>query len=320
MSLLENMRIFVRVVELGSLTMAGRNLRVSPAVASHRLKELEKHLGVRLLNRTTRQLHPTEQGLVYYRGCVEVLHALEIAESSVAEAGGALRGAVKVTAPLGLGRTVVGPAVPLFREKYPEIDVRLRLSDHLLDLLREGADASIRLARIDDSSFTMRKIFDCERVLCAAPAYLARRGVPSEPPDLMRHDCLLLRFPGSQQYQWDLTGPDGPARLPVRGPMDADDGEILTNWAVAGHGIVLRPLFEVATHLRSGALMPVLLDFPAEPVTLAMLYPHRKLLAPKVKAFADFMVDHCGSALRGILGGMSLATLRAGQAAREPAA
>jgi len=310
MSLLDNIRVFVRVVELGSFSAASRDLRISPAVTSHRIKALEKYLGVRLFNRTTRQLQATEQGEIYYKGCLEVLHALEEAEAAVAAVGGWPRGALRVTAPLGLGRQVISPAVPRFNAEYPEIEVRLRLSDHVLDLMHEGVDAAFRLGVLGDSSFTMRKVADCERVICAAPDYLDRRGIPQTPADLAAHDCLLLRFPGSTQFQWRLRGRDGPVKLTVKGRFDADDGDVLTSWALAGHGLVLKPLFEVADHLRRGELAVVLPQTPPEPVTLAILYPHRRLLAPKVKVFADFMIEECRGAISQALDGLTLPELR----------
>jgi DNA-binding transcriptional LysR family regulator len=310
MSLLENIRVFVRVVELGSLSAAGRHMRVSPAVASHRMKELEKHVGVRLFNRTTRQLSPTEQGQLFYEGCLEVLHALEQAEATVAAVGGRPRGALRVTVPLGLGRRVIGPAVPDFCELYPEIEVRLRLSDYMIDLAREGVEVAIRLAVLSDSSLKMRNICNCERVLCAAPGYLEKHGTPHKPEDLLKHRCLLLRYPGSTQFRWPLQTKDGTTKLAISGPFESDDGDILTDWALAGQGIIMKPLFEVADHLRSGALMPVMTDTPPLPASLAILYPHRRLLAPKIKVFADFMFERCLSDLNHTLAGLTLAELQ----------
>jgi len=292
LALLENMRVFVRVVELGSLSAAGRSLRLSPAVVSHRLQSLEEHLNARLLNRTTRQVQFTEAGKVFYEHCLEVLEAAERAESSVAAIGGAPVGSLRVTAPLGFGRRILAPMVPKFRAANPLVDVRLRLSDHILDLLREATDVAIRMAVLKDSSFVVRKVADLPRVLCASPSYLDRRGAPERPEDLLDHHCLLLRFPGSQQFQWTLQGPNGPMTLPVTGQFDADDGDVLTTWALAGEGIVLKPVWEVAEHLQSGALRVVLPDCPPEPVTLAVLYPHRNLVPAKIRAFIDFFVDN----------------------------
>ncbi len=295
--LLENMQVFARVVELGSLSAAGRHLRLSPAVVSHRLQQLESHLGVRLLNRTTRQVQPTEQGAAYYEACQDVLAALAHAESVIADAGGTPRGNLRVTAPLGFGRRILAPMIPAFIAKHPELGVRLRLSDHLLDLLRESVDVAIRIGVLADSSLIARKLCDCPRLLCAAPAYLERRGLPRRPEELLDHECLLLRFPGSQQFRWTLQTPDGPETVPISGRIDADDGDVLTTWALAGQGIVLKPRFEVVEHLRSGALVQVLADFPPEPASLAIVYPHRQFLPAKVKAFADFMSAEIGTRL-----------------------
>ena len=302
--LLENMQVFTRVVELGSLSAAGRHLRLSPAVVSHRLQQLENHLGVRLLNRTTRQVQPTEQGSAYYEACLEVLAALAHAESVIADAGGTPKGSLRITAPLGFGRRILAPLLPRFAQHYPQLDLRLRLSDHLLDLLREAVDVAIRLAVLTDSSLIARKIADCPRLLCAAPTYLAEKGTPERPEDLLDHQCLLLRFPGSQQFRWTLRAAEGPEAVAVSGRMDADDGDMLTEWALLGQGIVLKPAFEVAEHLRGGRLLPVLPDFPPEPVTLAVVYPHRRLLPAKVKAFADFMVEEVGQVISRAMRGL----------------
>lgn len=297
MALLENMRVFVRVVELGSLSAAGRHLRLSPAVVSHRLQQLELHLGVRLLNRTTREVQTTEQGAAFYEACQEVLAAVQHAESVVMEAGGSPQGNLRVTAPLGLGRRVLAPLVPAFQARYPQIAVRLRLSDHLIDLLREAVDVAIRLAVLPDSSLIARKIADCPRVLCAAPAYLGAHGVPRQPEDLLAHQCLLLRFPGSTQFRWTLQTPSGLLTLPVAGRMDADDGDVLTAWARMGQGIAMKPRFEVAEDLAAGRLIEVLPGCPPPPATLAVVYPHRNLLPLKVKAFVEFAVEELGRAV-----------------------
>lgn len=294
MALLENIRVFVRVVELGSFSAAGRYLRVSPAVVSHRIQQLERHVGVRLLNRTTRQVHPTEQGMLYYEACIEVMRAVEHAETSVAGAGGTPKGVLKVTAPLGFGRRILAPLIPAFQAETPNVELQLRMSDHLLDLIKEGMDAAIRMAIPADSSLIIRKIADCPRVLCASPAYLDARGEPATPDDLLDHACLLLRFPGSQQYRWTLHGTKGPVTLAVAGPFDTDDGDVLTQWALDGHGIAMKPLWEVAGHIGAGRLKPILTAWPPEPLTLAVLYPHRRLLPAKVRAFTDFVAERIG--------------------------
>ena len=317
MSLLENIRVFVRVVEQDSMSAAGRQLRLSPAVVSHRIQALESHLGVRLLNRTTRRVQPTEQGLAFYQACQEVMAAVERAETVVAGAGGQPQGSLRVTAPLGFARRVLAPLVPEFQRLHPKVTLQLRCAEHLLDLLTESVDVAVRLAILSDSSLISRKIVDCERLLCAAPDYLAQHGTPRAPEDLLDHNCLLLRFPGSQQFRWTLQTPDGPRSLSVQGSFDADDGDLLTGWALAGQGIVLKPLWEVAEHLKDGRLVPVLLDFPPENVTLSVLYPHRRLLPARVKAFSDFAVTRFAEEIERRLEGTTLAGLRGAPARRR---
>ncbi|WP_367717980.1 LysR family transcriptional regulator [Nitratireductor sp. GISD-1A_MAKvit] len=295
MAYLDNIAVFVRVVELGNLSSAGRDMRLSPAVASNRVKELEKHLGVRLFNRTTRQLTPTEQGRVFYEGARKVLEAVAEAEASVADLSGQPRGTIRVTAPLGIGKRLIASGIPEFRDRYPEIEVRLRLSDHEVDMMREGIDVAFKLGILENSSFRMRGIMDCARVLAAAPEYLRRRGEPTTPEALIedRHDCLMLRFPGAREHFWVLQTPEGARKFEVGGPFDSDDGDVITDWALAGRGIVNKPRFEIEPFLRDGRLKVVLPDTPPVPVKLAALYPHKKFQDPKVRLLVDFMASRC---------------------------
>ncbi|WP_336069093.1 LysR family transcriptional regulator [Nitratireductor rhodophyticola] len=295
MAYLDNIAVFVRVVELGNLSSAGRDMRLSPAVASNRVKELEKHLGVRLFNRTTRQLTPTEQGRVFYEGARKVLEAVAEAEASVADLSGQPRGTIRVTAPLGIGKRLIASGIPEFRDRYPEIEVRLRLSDHEVDMMREGIDVAFKLGILENSSFRMRGIMDCERVLAAAPDYLQRRGEPKTPEALIdeRHDCLMLRFPGAREHFWMLQTPEGARKFEVSGPFDSDDGDVITDWALAGRGIVNKPRFEIEPFLRDGRLKVVLPQTPPVPVKLAALYPHKKFQDPKVRLLVDFMSGRC---------------------------
>jgi DNA-binding transcriptional LysR family regulator len=291
---LDSIRVFVRVVELGSITAGGRDLRLTPAVASNRIKELERRLGVRLFNRSTRKLTPTEIGRVFYEHAKGVVHSLEGAEAAVAGFSGRPRGALRVLAPLGIGRRIVAPLVPEFVERYPEVEVRLRLSDRKVDILEDGLDVAFFLGAPPDSTLKLRKISDCARVLCAAPAYIERHGRPQVPQDLLAgHNCLLLRYPRSPEYFWMLETPDGPLKLEVTGRYDADDGDVLTVWALDGRGIVNKPRFDVARHLGSGELVEVLPETPPVASSFGCLYPHRRLQDPKLRLFTDFMVGRC---------------------------
>jgi DNA-binding transcriptional LysR family regulator len=305
MAYLDNLTVFVRVVELGNLSAAGRDLRVSPAVASNRIKELEKHLGVRLFNRTTRQLMPTEQGTVFYDGAKRVLDAIAEAEAAVSALSGQPRGTIRVTAPLGMGRRLIASGIPEFRDRYPQIEVRLRLSDHNVDIMKEGIDVAFRLGLLEDSSLRMRGVMECERVLVASPKYLEARGEPTAPQQLVDdgHDCLLLRFPGVREYFWTLTTPSGLQKFEVRGPFDSDDGDVITGWALAGRGIVNKPRFEVEPFIRDRRLKVILPDAPPPPIQLAAVYPHKKLQDPKVRLLLDFMAERCQRLIKDILAG-----------------
>ncbi|MCF6113680.1 LysR family transcriptional regulator [Mesorhizobium muleiense] len=305
MAYLDNIAVFVRVVELGNLSAAGRDMRISPAVASNRIKELEKHLGVRLFNRTTRQLMPTEHGTVFYSGAKQVLEAVTEAEAAVSALSGQPRGTIKVTAPLGLGRRLVASGIPDFHDKYPDIEVRLRLSDHNVDIMKEAIDVAFRLGIIEDSSLRMRGIMECERVLVAAPKYLESRGEPTEPQELIasKHDCLMLRYAGAREYVWTLQTADGPRKFEVHGPYDTDDGDVLTGWALSGRGIINKPRFEVEPFIRDRRLKVILPDTPPTPVQFAAVYPHKKLQDPKVRLLLDFMAERCQRLIKEILAG-----------------
>ncbi|MCG7573364.1 LysR family transcriptional regulator [Phaeobacter sp. CNT1-3] len=294
MAYLDNIRTFVRVYELGNMSAAARDLRVSAAVASSRISQLEDHLGVRLFHRTTRTLTPTEQGQMFYSGAGKILEAVEEAEADISDITDSPRGTLYVAAPLGVGQRFIAPAVPAFKEQYPQISIRLRLSDRKLDLAAEGLDAAFFLGVPEDSNLRIRKITDCPRVLCAAPNYLDRRGAPQNSDELRTdsHDCLNLRYPGAPEFQWPLQGPNGVQRVPVTGPFETDHGEVLTQWALAGHGIVMKPVFEIAEHLAAGRLEVVLPEEPPVPIQLACLYLHRRRQDPKARLFMDFMVEH----------------------------
>lgn len=297
MPYLESIRLFVRVVELGSITSGGRDLRLTPAVASKRIKELETRLGTRLFNRTTRKLVATEAGRLFCEHARGVVAALEEAEASLAGLEGRPRGTIRVSAPLGVGRRLIAPLVPQFCALFPEVDLRLRLSDRRVDLFEDELDLAFVLGTPRESTLKLRKIGDCQRVLAASPEYLARAGTPRQPQDLFAHNCLLLRYPRSPEYFWTLETPEGPRKFEVSGRYDADSTDVLLDWALEGRGIVMRPRFELAEALARGALVAVLPRTPPPPVVFGALYPHRKLQDPKVQRFLDFALRACRAAL-----------------------
>lgn len=306
MSYVATIKMFVRVYELGSMSAAARDQRTSPAVASARVSELEKHLGVRLFSRTTRSLHPTENGRLFYDGALKILEAISQAESAITGAAQNPRGTIFVAAPLGVGRRFIAPHVPAFKDIYPQIDVRLRLSDRVIDVTSEGLDLAFHMGVLEDSTLKLRHIVDCPRILCAAPAYIAARGNPKDGAALVadHHACLNLRFPGAKEFQWALQTPDGPKRYDVSGPYESDDGDVLTGWALDGRGIVLKPVFEVAEYLKDGRLVPVATATPPLPTQLSCLFPDRRLKDPKVGLFTDYMAGQVKEAIKRAMAGL----------------
>ncbi len=293
MSYVNNLKTFVRVYELGSMSAAGRDLRISPAVSSSRISELEKHLGIRLFNRTTRSLNPTQHGQLFYKGATKILDTINEVESSIAEITANPRGTIFVSAPLGLGKKLIAPLVPAFKREYPDINVRLRLSDRKVDISNEGLDAAFVLGKLGDSEMRVRQIHDFKRVLCASPQYIKEYGNPQSADEIIsgNHSCLLLRYPGADEFYWNLMVDGKSKRFDLNGPLESDDGDVLTDWALGGSGIVNKPYLEVASHIRAGDLVEVATRTPPTDLPFACVYPHKRLQDPKIRLFIDYVVS-----------------------------
>ncbi len=288
--------VFARCAELKSLSAAGRDLRLSAAVVSNRISKLEKQLGVRLLNRTTRRVNLTEEGQIFYEHCSRILHEIELIDTTIGHKSGKPKGPITVTAPAGFGRQHIAPFLPRFVELFPDIQVRLHLSDRLIDVIQEGTDVAVRIADLRAYSFIAKKLAGNTRALVAAPSYLEKHGVPSSPDDLQKHNCLLLRFPGSQQYQWTLEGPDKTTTVSVSGNLDSDDGATLLEWCRAGAGIALKSIWEVGEDLREGRLQVVMPDWKPPGHAIYAIYPHGRLMPPRVRTFIDYLAECYGPA------------------------
>ena len=294
MSDVSDWAVFARTAELSSLSGAGRELRLSAAVVSSRIAKLEKRLGVRLFNRTTRRVNLTEEGQIFYEHCTRILKEIDLIETTIGSRTEGPRGAITVTAPTGFGRLHVAPFMPAFAARYPQVQVRLHLTDRITDVIRDGTEIAIRIADLTNFSFIVRKVAPNQRVIVGTPEYLEKNGEPKTPEDLLQHNCLLLRFPGSQQFQWTLDGPEGPETLSVRGNLDSDNGEVLTQWCRQGAGLALKSMWEVGDDIREGRLKVVLPDWSPPPHAIYALYPHSRLLPPRVRAFIDFLAEVYG--------------------------
>jgi DNA-binding transcriptional LysR family regulator len=283
MDQLSAMRVYVRVVDELSFTAAARALGLPRSSVSRQIAALEEHLGARLLNRSTRTMALTEVGRGYYERCVRILSDLDEAEAAVTSLQTSPRGTLRVTAPLSFGQLYLGPPIARFLTRFEDVDVEVSLSDRVVDVVEEGFDVAVRIGRLPDSTLIARKLGSDSAVLCAAPAYLARRGTPRSLVDLRAHDCLRYAF---QTMGWRTA--DGEV-IAVKGRMLSNNGELLREAALAGHGVLLSPTFIVGPDLDRGALVRVLPDVAFDEAGIYAVYAHSRHLSAKVRHFVDFL-------------------------------
>jgi DNA-binding transcriptional LysR family regulator len=294
MDKLASMRAFTKVVQNGSFSKAAKELRLSRSAVSKYVIDLEKDLGVQLLNRTTRSASPTENGQAYYERCLAILADLEEADIAVSRLQAEPRGVLRVNAPMSFGTLYLGHALCDFMEKYPELKIELILSDQLVDPVRDGFDVTLRIAELSPSSLIARKIAGARRVICAAPSYLQHRGVPEHPNDLHDHDCLRYGHLATGN-QWKLTGPDGADHwVQIPWTICTNNAEVLRNLAVKGRGIALLPTFIAGADLQEGSLRSILTAYKPPDISLHAIYPPTRHLSIKIRLFVDFLVERFG--------------------------
>ena len=284
----QQMAVFAKVVGAGSLSGAARELGLSPALVSRKLAALEARLGVRLVNRTTRSLHLTDEGASYYEACSRLLAEIDEADAAVAAGRVEPQGVLRVALPASFGHLHVAPRVPAFAAKYPKVRLALSLSDRSVNVIEEGFDIAVRIAELEDSSLTARKLAPNRRVVCASPEYLARHGTPRLPDDLIQHNVLTTN---DFVMSWDFKDPRGkPGTVRVGGRHACDNWEVLREWALAGLGIALKSTWDVYQHLQDGSLVEL---FPGyafhSDVAIYAVYPHRRHLPAKTRVFIEFL-------------------------------
>ncbi len=288
MGKLEDMEVFARVVATGSLSSAGRELGLSPAGVSKRLRRLEETLGTRLLQRTTRQISLTETGQAYFERIGPLITGIEEAENFVTRRSDTVRGTLKVSAPTSFGRMHVAPHINDFMRQYPDLAINLQLSDTFVDIVGEGFDLSIRIGELTDSSLVGRKLAPVRRVLCAAPSYVESRGTPETLADLADHLCL----PPHNNDTWKLEGPEGAITYRPDGPLKTNSSEVIREAVIGGAGIALRSTWDVGPELEAGKLVQVLPDYEgSRNIDIHALYASRQFLPAKIRVFIDFLVD-----------------------------
>lgn len=287
---ISDLEFFVLLANAGSLTATAQQLGVTSPTVSKRLAALERRLGVRLMNRTTRRVGLTSEGEAYLTDGSRLLDELHLLEQKVAGARAVPRGLLRVHATLGFGRHHIAPAVSEFLHKYPDVEVQLHLSDRPLQMVEHGFDVAIRIGEIPDSQLTMRTIAHNRRLLCAAPAYLGKAGKPKRPADLQTHRCIVIRESDETYGTWHLHQGVKSETVKVRGSVSTNDGECAMRMALDGHGILLRSEWDIAPYLRSGRLQLVLPDWEAPPANIVALYPTRHNLSARTRVFVDFLV------------------------------
>ncbi|HKI65143.1 MAG TPA: LysR family transcriptional regulator [Burkholderiales bacterium] len=295
---LQQMSIFAKVVSSGSLSAAARELGLSPAVVSRSLSALEARLGTRLVHRTTRSLHLTDEGVAYFESCTRILEEIEEADAAAAAGRDEPQGVLKVALPASFGHQHIAPLVPQFAARYPKLRLALSLSDRRVNVIDEGFDLAVRIAELEDSSLAARKLAPNRRVVCASPEYLRRHGTPRTPLELAKHNFLVAnRGDGSFAMTIEYKGPAGKqGEVRVTGKYVCDNWEVLREWALAGLGVALKSTWDVRRQLEDGTLVPLCPGYTFDTdVAIYAVYPHRRHLPAKTRAFIDFMVESFGT-------------------------
>ncbi|MEB3291170.1 MAG: LysR family transcriptional regulator [Leptolyngbya sp.] len=285
----ESLRAFTQVVESGGFAAAARKMGLSRSAVNKLVIQLEDYLQTQLLHRTTRRVSATATGRAFYERCVNILADLESAELALSHLQAEPRGHLRVNAPMTFGTLHLGPLLVEFMAQYPDLQVELSLNDRFIDPVDEGFDVTVRIAPDPGSaSLIAHALAPCPMVICAAPSYLQRRGVPTHPTDLEHHDCLHYGH-HAQANTWTLTHPQGQVVVAVRGPLCCNNGEVLTQAAIAGLGITMMPRFILEDALQRGQLQPILPDCCPPSSQIYALYPVNRHLSVKVKALIAFL-------------------------------
>ena len=295
---LSDMKLFVQAVLSGSLSAAGRELGFSPAVGSKRMSRLEAELGIRLLQRSSRRLKLTEEGALYYERCQAILTDVANAEAELGQGLSEPRGLLRVASPVALGRHYIGPALAKLASQYTGLQVQLSLSDQVIDLLASGYDCAIRIGANSDSRLVARTLAENRRIVCAAPAYLAKHGMPRTPAELLQHSCILLQASSAMHADWHFHAANTREEQSIRvhGNWLTDNGEQAHDWALAGLGLVRRSIWDVAVALESGHLIEVLPEWSSSSAPIQVIYPTRRYLPLRTRKLIDLLVDEFADA------------------------
>jgi DNA-binding transcriptional LysR family regulator len=289
MNLLDSMKVYVQAVEKGSLSAAATACDISATMAGNHLRTLEKRLGMQLLNRTTRRQNLTAFGEDYYVRCKEILRLVAETDEQAQNLQLAPAGKLRVTAPVSFGTEALMPALSEYLERYPQVSIDVTLSDRVVDLLEEGFEAAIRVGPVPDSALIARPLAPYRLMICASPAYLARRGTPARPDDLSQHECLA--FSPTAAAHWRLEDQDHICRVPVSGRLQVNHGQALRVAALQGMGIVLQPAILLEADVQAGRLVQLFPNHELATRPMSILYLPDRYRSPKLRSFVDFVVE-----------------------------
>jgi DNA-binding transcriptional LysR family regulator len=291
MDILNGMRTYAAVVSTGSFTGAAERLGISRALTSKYVGQLEDHLGVRLLNRTTRRLNVTEVGRAYFERCRQLVDEVDELESAVSDQQTAPRGRLLIAAPTTFGEMFLAQAVARYLDEYPEVSIELVLADRFVNLVDEGFDLAVRIGNLQDSSLIARRLASCRLVVCASHEYLRRTGTPAHPSDLERHCCIYDTNQGSGN-SWPFRDIDHRFSVSVKGNLRVNGAVAVREAMLAGQGIGYSPAYAIGDELRTGKLKIILENYESDELGIYAVYPHNRHLATKVRSFIDFLITH----------------------------
>ncbi|MGE0237324.1 MAG: LysR family transcriptional regulator [Parvibaculaceae bacterium] len=292
MDRIESLRIFVRLVESQSFTRTADLLRLPRSTVSTALTDLERRIGTRLLNRTTRRMSLTEDGSTFYERCLRLLADYEETEGLFRQASALPKGKVRINVPGRLGRLIIAPALPGFLTRYPDIEIDMGVTDRTVDLVQEGIDCAIRVGPLSDSSLVARKIGDLILLNCASPAYLARHGTPRAIADLASHFAVNYASPASGRIEeWEYVEGGAVRSVALHARVTVNSAEAYIACCLAGLGLIQIPAYDVRDHIAAGELVEVLSDWRAAPMPVTLLYPHRLHLSRRLKVFLDWIMS-----------------------------
>ena len=293
MDRLSGMEVFVRVVQLGGFTPAAAESGISTTMVSNHIKGLERRLGAKLLNRTTRRQSLTEIGARYYSQCLDVLARIEAAESEAMAMHSRPRGRLKISAPVTLGSQLLTPIFADYLREHPDVEIDLLLNDRIVDLADEGFDAAFRFGELRDSGIVARRLRNLGRTICAAPNYLAHHGTPTKPDDLAKHNCLAFRYV-QPETEWVFHHASGDQHVPVKGQMTVNNGPALLAAALAGAGIAMLPDYLTATDIQAGRLVQLFSEYDFSRAPLHLVYLPDRQMTPKMRSFVEFVFARIG--------------------------